>query len=185
MNKSPSRATNSSSISIVLVFMFFQSIHAQDPGFFLDEWKEKNASIPSFEIAAKPTGDASINIDVDMSEALKKVPEYIYGNNAVTWGGNMNEHPTVMTDINNLDPHVLRWPGGNLSQEYFWNLSSSERPADIPADMNVRFGVNDDWQMSTRDYYDLLENSNSTGIISVNYSYARYGTGASRTQAGN
>ena len=32
-----------------------------------------------------------------------------------------NEKMAAMTDLKNLDPHVLRWPGGNLSNSYFWN----------------------------------------------------------------
>jgi hypothetical protein len=163
--------------ALILLFIF-PAIRAQDPGFFLDDWQEKIAELPDYITVDKTNTAPSIQINVNMSQAINKVPQYIYGNNAVVWGGNMNEHATVMTDINNLDPHVLRWPGGNLSQEYFWNRSSSQRPDDIPPDMNPWYGVNDDnWQMSTDDYYDLLANTNSTGIISVNYSYARYGTG--------
>jgi len=160
------------------VFLFSPGIHAQDPGFFLDDWQGKIAEIPDYEMVDKPGNDASVNIYVDINQEVNKVPKYIYGNNAVCWGGNMNEHETVMTDINNLNPHVLRWPGGNLSNEYFWNLSEDQRPVDIPDELDPWYGINDDgWQMSTDDYYDLLANTNSTGIICVNYSYARYGTG--------
>ena len=150
---------------------------AQDPGFFLDDWQEKTAEIPDYKSRTKPAGTPTVHINVDMGQKLNRVPDYIYGNNAVTWAGNLNEHTTVMTDINNLNPHVLRWPGGNLSQEYFWNRSEDQRPDDIPESFNPRYGVNDNnWEMSTDDYYDLLANTNSTGIPCVNYSYARYGT---------
>ena len=177
MKKKMYRTTASRVILALISILLIPVVQAQQPGFFLDEWQEKNAVIPDYELVDKSGTAVSININVDMNQELNKVPTYIYGNNAVTWGGNMNEHATVMTDINNLDPHVLRWPGGNLSQEYFWNLSSNQRPDDIPGDMNPWYGQNDDnWQMSTDDYYDLLDNTNSTGIICVNYSYARYGT---------
>jgi len=163
------------------IFIFVLSlslVQAQDPGFFLDDWQEKTASLPQSQWMEKPGNAASVQIQVDAQEVLKKVPKYIYGNNAVTWGGNMNLHATIMKDINQLNPHVLRWPGGNLSQEYFWNLSSDQPPQDVPVGFSPRYGVNDDnWQMSTNDYYDLLKNTNSTGSICVNYSYARYGTG--------
>ncbi len=178
MKKKKYRAAKISLILLLVTLLFLPAIQAQDPGFFLDDWQEKIAEKPDWQLIDKPTDTATVNIYVDMNQTFKKVPAYIYGNNAVTWGGNMNEHETVMTDINNLDPHVLRWPGGNLSNVYFWNLSSNQRPDDIPEDISPWYGQNDDnWQMSNDDYYDLLENTNSTGIICVNYSYARYGTG--------
>lgn len=162
----------------LIILLSVAWVRGQDPGFFLDDWQEKTAIRPSYQWKEKTSDAVSVQIRVDGGQVLKKVPQYIYGNNAVTWGGNMNQHATIMTDINNLNPHVLRWPGGNLSQEYFWNLSADQRPADIPADLNPWYGVSDDnWQMSTDDFYDLLKNTNSTGSICVNYSYARYGTG--------
>jgi len=165
-------------IMMLATLLAIPETRAQDPGFFLDDWQEKAAEIPDYKLRAKSAGTPTVHISVDMGQKLNKVPDYIYGNNAVTWGGNMNEHATIMTDINNLNPHVLRWPGGNLSQEYFWNRSEDQRPDDIPENFNPRYGVNDNnWEMSTDDYYDLLANTNSTGIPCVNYSYARYGTG--------
>ncbi len=172
---------NVSFVGVIFAFiplLLFPKTFAQDPGFFLDDWQEKSAQIPDYEIIPKSGNSTSVNILVDMDHVQHKVPAYVYGNNAVAWGGNMNEHETVMTDLKNLDPHVLRWPGGNLSQVYFWNLSSDQRPSDIPAGLNPWYGQNEDnWQMSTSDYYDLLANTNSTGSICVNLSYARYGTG--------
>lgn len=164
---------------IFICFLSLSIVHGQDPGFFLDDWHQKAAILPLSQWKEKPGNEASLQVRVDAGEALKKIPTYVYGNNAVTWGGNMNLHPTIMKDINQLKPHVLRWPGGNLSQEYFWNLSSDQPPEDVPENFSPRYGVNDDnWQMSTGDFYDLLKNTSSTGSICVNYSYARYGTGS-------
>ena len=171
-------ATGTRLILALIVFLYLPAIQAQDPGFFLDGWQEKSAEIPDFELTEKPGGDASVNIFVDMNLELNKVPTYIYGNNAVTWDGSLPENETVIKDIKNLNPHVLRWPGGNLSNEYFWNLNSGLSPDDIPPDLNPWYGQNTpDWQMSVDEYYELLDSANSTGIICVNYSYARYGTG--------
>lgn len=151
---------------------------AQDAGFFLDDWKERSAEIPAHLKKGKSGDDPSVQISVDGASVLNKVPTYIYGNNAVTWGGNMNLHATVMTDINKLAPNVLRWPGGNLSNQYFWSLSPGDGPEDIPPDIEAQYGMNvADWRMSSPQYYQLLESTGSTGIVCVNYSYARYGTG--------
>jgi hypothetical protein len=108
----------------LIVLLSYSVAMGQDPGFFLDEWQEKTATLPQ-SIWKEKTGDtATVIIQADLGQSLKKVPTNIYGNNAVSWGGNMNQHATVMTDINNLNPHVLRWPGGNLSQEYFWSRAT-------------------------------------------------------------
>ena len=152
--------------------------NAQDPGFFLNDWQEKTVVFPEHEKVEKSVNEATIYIKVDTGQVLHKVPTYIYGNNAVTWDNGMSKNATAMKDLINLNPHVLRWPGGNLSNNYFWNLSPGQRPTDIPDDMDPWYGQNTaDWQMSVNEYYDLLDETNSTGIICVNYSYARYGTG--------
>ena len=151
---------------------------AQVPGFFLDEWKERTAEIPAAVNAEKPQDDPSVRITVDQSQVINKVSPYIYGNNAVTWDNGLRSNATAMQDLTNLSPNVLRWPGGNLSNIYFWNRSVGDRPADIPADISPWYGMGTaGWQMGVDEYYDLLEKTNSTGIICVNYSYARYGTG--------
>ncbi len=155
------------------------NINAQDAGFFLDDWQEKVAEFPDFEPISKSINTPSVTIHVDMKQVLQMVPDYIYGNNAVTWDNGLPANTTAMTDLKNLNTHVLRWPGGNLSNSYFWNAIYGERPNDIPADLNPWYGMKtQDWQMSVSEYYDLLAETNNTGIICVNYSYARYGTSA-------
>ncbi|MFW5656364.1 MAG: carbohydrate-binding protein [Bacteroidota bacterium] len=162
----------------VCLMLITPAILSQDAGFFLDDWQEKTAEIPAYEVAAKPGGDPTVTIGIDVDKQINKVPKYIYGNNAVTWDGGLWKNTTAMKDLNNLNPHVLRWPGGNLSNNYFWNLSANEKPDDIPANIEPWYGQNTpNWQTSTDQYYNLLENTNTTGIICVNYSYARYGTG--------
>ncbi|MFW5877917.1 MAG: alpha-L-arabinofuranosidase, partial [bacterium] len=175
------KSTNSF-IPCIFIFLFgsfpISDLQSQDPGFFLDEWQPKSAVIPDHEMADKRFDTATVYVDIDLGKMLNKVPKYIYGNNAVTWDNGIRSNSTAMKDLNNLSPNVLRWPGGNLSNEYFWNASYGNRPGDIPAGINVWYGQNtQDWQMSVDEYYDLLDKTNSEGLICVNYSYARYGTG--------
>ena len=151
---------------------------AQVPGFFLDEWKERTAEIPTAVATEKTGEDPSVQITVNQNQVINKVSPYIYGNNAVTWDNGLRSNATAMKDLNNLSPNVLRWPGGNLSNIYFWNRTVGDKPSDIPSDINPWYGMGTaGWQMGVDEYYDLLEKTNSTGIICVNYSYARYGTG--------
>jgi len=167
---------------VFLSFVLQFSI-AQDPGFFLDGWSEKTAIIPDTQFVVKTTKTPTVTIRVDGGQVVGKVPQYIYGNNAVTWNNGLRSNSTAMTDLRNLNPHVLRWPGGNLSNTYFWNVPDGELPDDIPDyiynsdDFQIWYGMNtENWQMSVNEYYQLLEETNSTGSICVNYDYARYGT---------
>lgn len=165
-------------IALLILGPFNLQLIAQDPGFFLDDWQEKTAELPDFEEMTKPAGDAEVTITADVNQVLRKVPKYVYGNNAVSWDNEIRFNATAMKDLNNLNPHVLRFPGGNLSNNYFWNLSDGDRPDDIPANIDIWEGMNTgSWQMGVDDYYALLEETNSEGQICVNYSYARYGTG--------
>ena len=70
-----------------------------------------------------------------------------------------------------------------MSNEYMWKATSKATcPLDLPPDYDYKdllYGSNNSsWTMSVDNYYSLLSKTGSTGIITVNYSYARYGTGA-------
>src|SRR3989304_4315326 len=168
-------------IWIVTIIMHFlvQAANSQEAGFFLDDWETKLISPPEYVETEKPTDTFTATIKIDMLDTINKVPKYIYGNNANVWSGKMVDNPVLIRNIKNMNPHVLRWPGGNLSNDYFWNLSSNQRPTDIPADRSPWYGQNvQNWEMSTDEYYNLLQTTGCEGIICVNYSYARYGASA-------
>jgi len=68
----------------------FRSYYSQrlctGPRLFLDDWQEKSAQIPDYEIIPKSGNSTSVNILVDMDHVQHKVPAYVYGNNAVAMG---------------------------------------------------------------------------------------------------
>lgn len=148
--------------------------------FFLNDWQPKTAVSPKYINTPQPAGQATVTITVDLKDTITKVSKYVYGNNAVNWAGKMNNYPNLIKDISNLSPNVLRWPGGNLSNEHFWDAVQDKGPADIPPTLKVNAlnaGMNTtNWAMTVNEYYDLLKKTGSTGCICVNYSYARYGT---------
>lgn len=156
---------------------------AQNPqGFFLDSWQPKTCVSPVYVDTPQPEGTATVVVAVDFNNKIAKVGKYVYGNNGVPWAGKMNTDATLMKNISNLSPNILRWPGGNLSNEYFWDAVEGKGPTDIPASMKVNVlnaGKNtSNWAMTLDNYYDMLKKTNSTGCICINYSYARYGTSA-------
>src|SRR5215471_1980362 len=106
---------------------------ANTVGFFLNEWAEKNFTTPtSYDDIPKPTTDASIFVTIDASAVLAKVPSSIFAQNANVWMSQMVTEPALMTHITNLHPGIIRFPGGSLSDVYFWNAAPNVRPADVP-----------------------------------------------------
>jgi hypothetical protein len=168
-------------LTLAFSLTFCVSIAQNPQGFFLDHWQPKTATSPGYINTPQPTGPSTVTITVNLKDTITKVSPYIYGNNAVPWAGKMNNDATMVKNITNLRPNVLRWPGGNLSNEHFWDAVQDKGPADIPPTLKINplnAGRNTtNWAMTTDNYYDLLKKTNSTGIICVNYSYARYGTG--------
>jgi hypothetical protein len=166
----------------LLISLTFFEVTAQKPQeFFIDDWKAKTATIPEYIHSPHPIGPVSVIVTIDMNDTITKVNQYIYGHNAIPWAGKMNNDAAMVKNIAVLSPNILRWPGGNLSNEHFWDAVQDKGPKDIPPTLQINplnAGMNtSNWAMTTNDYYDLLKKTNSTGCICVNYSYARYGTG--------
>lgn len=161
---------------------------AKTMGFFMESWKTKTFAKPPATAGTVPSS-ASTSVTVDVAKVLTKIPETIYGHNANTWMTTMIGEPAFMTHITNLKPNIIRWPAGSGSDAYFWNAKPGELPTDVPEKLLDNSGVlkdpgygygktNDDWRASLDNYYSVLAQSNSKGVITINYGYARYGTSA-------
>ncbi|THU38369.1 alpha-L-arabinofuranosidase [Niastella caeni] len=163
----------------------------QDPstantiGFFMDEWSAKSFTPPSFQDGTVPAA-AGATVNVDASTIVTKVPPTLFANNANTWMGNFTD-ATLNTHITNFHPHIIRFPGGSISDIFFWNAAKNVKPADAPDsllnDQGVKapggywYGKNtESWTCSVDNYYNMLQQTGNKGIITINYGYARYGT---------
>jgi hypothetical protein len=160
----------------------------QSPGFFLDNWQPKKISAPDYNKKSKPDGQLDSRILIDVNNIITKVPNTIYGNNTNPYNTQMVNQPKLVKYVKALNPHILRGPGGSLSDVYFWNRKPENPPADVPDslwDSNAKaykkadywYGKNQaSWSMSLDNYYKFLAKTNSKGILTVNFGYARYGT---------
>ncbi len=159
---------------------------AATQGFFLDDWQPRTFTTPGATTSAPVLASSTIVATVDVSKVITKVSKYVFGNNTNPYMGQYVTEPVLMNSIKQLSPNVLRFPGGSLSDIYFWD---GNIPADAPAQLLNSSGVSSDagywlgnrtdsWTFSLDNYYKVLQETNSTGIITVNYGYARYGTGA-------
>jgi len=154
-------------------------------------WSAKSFSLPSlYDDVAQFTGLKSVDINVNFSKHITKVSKYVYGNNANCFSGWMQNDAALMEKMNKLNMGVMRIPGGSLSDVYFWDrksvydnyaVTSYDPPInDIPSTISPWPGrrVQDfeNWSMGIDQYYQMMQQINATGIVTVNYGYARYGT---------
>ena len=156
-------------------------------GLFLDDWQAKTFTPPAYDGASVPLS-TSHTVTVDATSIITKIPLSEFGQNAVWWMGPVANEPKFINPITHLHPHIIRFPGGSTSDAYFWNAQQGDRPADVPALITDEFGVKKDpgyiygksnlnWQCNLDNYYSMLLQTNNKGIITINYGYARYGTG--------
>ncbi len=170
--------------TLIVLCCFILVLKSQTPqGFFLDDWTPKLINIPAYTVAVATSSSPTITVTVDVNNVLNKVTKSMYGHNAHTWAGQYNLNTTFTNHVKNLVAGVIRYPGGSLSDNYYWNASNNATmPSDLPSDFNyndLHWGATKaGWSLSLNNYYDLLAKTNTTGIITVNYAYARVGTSA-------
>ena len=156
-------------------------------GFFLDDWQPKNFTAPSY-VESSVVSSAENTVTVDATSIITKIPLSEFGQNAVWWMGPIANEAKFIDPITKLHPHIIRFPGGSTSDVYFWNAQEGATPSDAPAMIADESGVkknpsyiygksNLNWQCNLDNYYSMLQQTNNKGIITVNYGYARYGTG--------
>lgn len=170
-----------------LVFAFHLA-HGQHPqGFFLNDSEPKNASIPPSTDVEKPSAALTATVSINFTDVITPVSQYVFGNNANIYMTQMVDQTVLIDRIKKLSPNVIRFPGGNLSSVYFWNALKDQPPADAPTQLPDASGTNqnagywygknsESWTLSVDNYYQMLQQTSSTGIITINYGYARYST---------
>lgn len=173
-------------------------------GFFLDDWLPKQFVAPSSTSTEATTSNATDTINIDLNKVIAKIPAHLFGNNANQWMGQIADQTSLMQYITDLNPHVIRFPGGSISDIYFWNSPVNTPPADVATTLYTTYSnssnsyvaapanassywygthpVTDNWTIALDNYYKVLQQTNSTGMITVNYAYARYGKGPTPVQ---
>jgi hypothetical protein len=169
-------------------------------GFFLNAWQPRVFVIPaSTDDGAITDADPTDTVNIDLNKVVTKVSRYMFGNNANQWMGQIADQPALMGYIKDLNTQVMRFPGGSISDIYFWNAPVNTPPADVATmiynnDGTAKTMTASDWWYGTRsrsenwtialdNYYTMLAQTNNTGMITVNYGYARYGKGANPVAA--
>jgi len=161
------------------------------PDLPFNSWSSKTLTLPpAYDDVAQTSATKTIDVSVNFSKRITKVSKYVYGNNANPFTGWMQNDVALMKNINNLNMGIMRIPGGSLSDVFFWNRKSiytnytatSFDPAlnDIPSTITPWVGKRvqdfENWSMGVDQYYQMMQMTGVTAIVTVNYGYARYGT---------
>ena len=188
--------------SFFIIFLFFLSINAKSqktknfssarppmqghPGFFLDDWKEKkNPKISIDDLEIKIDEIASTFAITDFKTPLTKISKYIFGNNLGHWSNRkFLENDNFIFNLKDMGIQVVRFPGGNASNDYFWDAANlNQCPNGTPSiiyksnftkSTPPKLGIQGNFRTRPEDYYELLLRTNSTGSICVNYSFSLY-----------
>lgn len=148
-----------------------------------DEYKIDKLFIPytSSTPKALPSGNVEATITVNASNQVNKVRQSIFGQNAVGWQGDLNTSSDREQHWKNANFSLMRYPGGNWSNIFFWDgsipstiLTESTLSGNVS---NMKSGT-DNWMLETDEYPDLLTHTGADGIVCVNVGYAFYGTSA-------
>ena len=163
------------------------------PDLAFGAWSSKNITLPaSYDDVQQTASSKTVDINVNFSKRITKVSKYVYGNNANCFTGWMQNDAALMQKMNQLNMGVMRIPGGSLSDVYFWDrkgiyenyaIKSYDPPlTDIPSTISPWIGQRvqdfENWSMGVNQYYQMMQQTGTTGIVTVNYGYARYGTSA-------
>ncbi|WP_188937120.1 alpha-L-arabinofuranosidase [Puia dinghuensis] len=162
-------------------------------GLFSNSWQAKSFNVPATTAGTAASGSVTDSLTINVNKVLVKVPPYVYGNNSNLWMGQIVTQPALMGYLKDLSPRIIRAPAGSVSDVYFFN-DTTAAPADAPdtlvnADGSYAvspywYGGNTaSWTLALSNYYSMLAQTSSTGIITVNYGYARYGTSANPVAA--
>ncbi len=174
-----------------IIILVSTNLYGQVNNCFLHDYQPKTAVIPESIDTVKPTQKVTVTLKLK-NDTIGMVSKYVFGNAIAAWCGSYTD--VQMINATKLfAPSLIRWPGGSWSDGWFLD----KIPTDVPDSIydgtkydNVSIektpkmawgchtGTQGGWVTTTDQYYKLREKTNvSEGLITVNYAYARQGTG--------
>jgi hypothetical protein len=163
-------------------------------GFFANNWTARTFAGPGDAGSSPLTATAAVtdSMTINVNDVLAKVPPTVFGNNSNLWMGQIVTQANLMQYLSDLSPNVIRGPGGSISDVYFWNGTTvNPAPADVPDSIYTnggtlgptgpwyggKYGTGTPGTILLPNYYGMLTSTKAQGLITINYAYARYGTG--------
>jgi hypothetical protein len=161
------------------------SVKAQEaPNCFLANFQPGSAEIPAYTLAEKPAAEPTVIVTISASDGGVKASKYILGTSVAAWTGQVGSEPVLTGHLQRLAPPFIRYPGGSWADIFFWNGKAAHVPDSLydastkkTSKFSPQYGTNS-WPTTVSNWYQMRSNVKSEGLITVNYGYARYGTGA-------
>jgi len=170
----------------ILLFLFSSSflVLKSQLNTFFEDWEPRTFNhYSNVDLQSELNLPASVVVNINTSNTIADVLPSHFGTNLTHFLGQsvINEND-FMSNLKNLGKAILRYPGGNGSNQFFWD---GNIPSNILNDSQIT--INDlidgsGWRISPNEFVQILDSTNGSGIIAVNASYARYGTSANPIQ---
>ena len=146
---------------------------------FSELWSAKTfLPFSSYLEATSPTSPADASITINANVIVDSVSQALFGNNLASY---MNKNsltiPLKKENWKNAHHTLMRWPGGNQSNQYFWD---GNIPSSIKTDAKFSLaqavsGTDGAWRLPNDGYLQMLDTLSCQGIVCVNAAYAFYG----------
>ena len=164
-------------LSIILFFIYTNNFNSQLNTFF-DDWAPRSFNFPDyFFFKAEPSNLSDVTINFNTSNVLADILPSHFGTNLTHFlGESVLNQPDFMKNISGLRNFTFRYPGGNGSNQFFWD---GNIPSSILNDSQITVSDLIDgsgWRISPHDFIQIMDSVNGSGIVAVNASYARYGS---------
>ena len=163
---------------IIFNLLFNSSLFSQLNSFY-EDWEPRNFAINfnNLDVQNEINSPANVQITINSNNIIAHVLPSHFGTNLTHFLGQsvLNDYEFIY-NIKNLGKAILRYPGGNGSNQFFWD---GNVPSNILNDSQINVGDLIDgsgWRISPHNFKQVLDSTGGTGIIAVNASYARYGT---------
>ena len=98
---------------------------------------------------------STVQLAVDVNQTLRTADARWFGLNTAVWDNNFDT-PTTDNALKELDTHILRFPGGSLSDDYNWATGKSGTNTWV-------------WGVTFANLVDVIKNTGAQTIITVNY----------------
>jgi len=158
---------------------------------FLYDYQPKAFVKPPSVSSQKPTQTNTVILRLK-NDTICKVSKYVFGNAVAAWNGSYTD-AVLINATKIMAPTLIRFPGGTWSDGWFMD----KVPTDVPDSVydgnsyngvsitatkknafSAHTGTQGGWVTTTDQYYAFRKAAGvSEGLMTVNYGYARYGTG--------
>ena len=171
------------SVFFLLFNICFLVFNSQLNAFF-EDWEPRTFNnFTNIDLQPEVNSSPDVVVNINTSNIIADVLPSHFGTNMTHFlGQSVINDNDFMSNLKNLGKTILRYPGGNGSNQFFWD---GNIPSTILNDSQITINNLIDgsgWRISPDEFVQILDSTSGSGIIAVNASYARYGTSSNPIQ---